>query len=187
MSLSTSQLQTLKAYIAGVPAWAALPQNSDTAFFIAAELNKPSSPTYNVWRTEVPAGAILDAISWDKFTPTDAVDGTAIYTNRLLAVQTKQMNLQLMVQGRQTLDASKANVRLGLRDAVIQLPTGASGAAVSAAGANGVNVLNACLRNATLGEQVLNAGSATTGGVTANLLGFEGSLNYQDIEAAWSV
>lgn len=186
MSLTTAQLQTLKTYIESVPAWAALPKNSDSAFFIAAELNKPSNPTFNVWRTDAPVAAIIDAITWDKFTATDPADTTTIFLNRALLVQTKQMNLQLMLQGRETVDASKANVRAGLRDAVIQLPTGTGGALATAGGNNGVNVLNACTRNATLGEQVLATGSATTGTVTAGLMGFEGELSYSDVEAAWS-
>ena len=97
------------------------------------------------------------------------------------------MNLQMMTQGRAALDASKPNIRSGLRDAVIQLPAGSGGAAVTAAGASGVNVLNACTRSATEAEKILataSSGSDTTGSVTARVLGFEGFLSGQDVEAA---
>jgi hypothetical protein len=51
--MTPEQLATLKAYINSVPAWAALPQNSDTAYFIAGELNKTVAPTFTVWKTSV--------------------------------------------------------------------------------------------------------------------------------------
>jgi hypothetical protein len=59
--MTPAQLQTLKAYIDSVPEWAALPNNSDTAYFIAAELNKPAEPAFIVWRDAVQASEIGDA------------------------------------------------------------------------------------------------------------------------------
>ena len=61
MTLTAEQLQALGAYIATVPAWASLPNNSDTAFFIAAELNKPTNPGFIVWRNDVTAEEIGNA------------------------------------------------------------------------------------------------------------------------------
>ncbi len=61
--LTTAQLQTLKTYINSVPAWASLPNNEDAAFFIAAELNKPASPAFTVWRTSVPNEELGDAFN----------------------------------------------------------------------------------------------------------------------------
>ena len=110
------------------------------------------------------------------------------YTNALLVIQTKQMNLQAMTQGRETVNAAKVNVRTGLRDAVISVPAGAaSGGAVttvSPGGGSGANVLNACLRKATRLEKLLSSPVATLGGVTANVMAFEGAISYQQIEAA---
>jgi hypothetical protein len=182
MSLTTQQLQTLKTAIAADPVLAAKPNNSDGAFDIAAAMNLPVAA--NVWRTDARVQAINDAINWSLYTPTDTPDGTATWTNRILAIQTKQMNLQLMLQGRDTVDASKANVRAGLRDAVIAVPAGASGAAVSPGGASGVNVMNACIRPGLRIEILLKTGDATTGGVTAAIMGYEGIISYQDVEAA---
>ena len=182
--MTPAQLQLIKTEIQNDATLNSAPNNSDGADFIARELNKIAVPDFLVWRTEAPVGAVYDAISWDKFTPTDAADSTVTYSNRLLAVQTKQMNLQNMLVGRETIDASKTNVRLGLRDAVIALPTGVGGAAVTAGGASGVNVLNALTRKATRVEKVLATGSATSGTVTANLMGFEGAIQYPDVEAA---
>ena len=97
------------------------------------------------------------------------------------------MNLQKLTIGRETVYASKVNVRKGLQDAVTQLPAGTAGAYVSAGGAAGVTVLTAMLRNATRAEKLLNTGTSTTGTVTANLLGFEGTVMDRDIEASWNV
>lgn len=49
MALTSPQLATLKAYINSVPAWAALPNDSDSALQIAASLNAPASPAWVVW------------------------------------------------------------------------------------------------------------------------------------------
>lgn len=182
--MTPAQLATLNTYIQSVPEWAALPNNTNTAALIAEALNQLATPDFLLWRTDAQVSAIYDAIDYTKFTPTDAPDNTVTFTNRALAIQTKQMNLQLMLQGRQTVDASKANIRTGLRDAVTALPSGAGGGSVSAAGASGVNVLNALLRKATLAEKVLSAGSAQTGTVTANLIGWEGIVSNSDVETA---
>lgn len=184
MSLNVTQLGVLKAAILADPVLAAFPMNSDGAFSIAAALNLPSSPAVDVWRTDAQVAEITDAINWDKYTPTDVADSTALFTNRMLQTQTKQMNLQLMLQGKETLNCSKANIRAGLRDAVIAVPTGASGAVVSPGGSSGATVLAACIRNSLRVEAILAGVDATTGSTTAKLLGYEGAISYQDVAAA---
>lgn len=181
MTLTPAQQATLKANVLADPAFNGLPQNSDGAFAIADEYNKVASPDFMVWNDKTPVQNIFDAITFANYTPVDVADGTALYTNRLLSIQTKQMNLQNMLVGKETVDASKANIRAGLRDAVIQLPSGTSGALVSAGGASGVTVLTAMTRKALRVEKALNAGSATTGSTTANLLGYIGTVSYQDV------
>ena len=94
------------------------------------------------------------------------------------------MNLQLMLQGRESVDASKANVRAGLRDAVVAVPAGPGGAAVAPGGGNGVTVLTACVRDAKRIEDILSTGSATTGTVTAKIMGYEGDISFQDVADA---
>lgn len=183
--MTPAQLAVIKADIAAQPDMNTLPANSDGSYAIAALYNKPSSTT--VWRTDAPVSAILDAINWSLYTPNDAPDNTATYTNRALNIQTKQMNLQNMIQGRDRLDCSKVNIRAGLRDAVTAVPAGTGGASVSPGGASGVTVLNNCTRLATRLEALLAAasqGSDTTGTVTARVMTFEGSVGYQDIDAA---
>ena len=182
--LTTEQKAVVKADILAAPDLSIYPENSDGSWAIADLYNLPASPEVKVWNTRAPISAIYDAIVWANFTPNDAADGTALYTNRLLAIQTKQMNLQSMIQGRETIDASKANVRAGLRDAVVSIPSGAAGAAVSAGGVSGVNVMNALTRPATRLEALLASGPVQTGTVSAGVMGHEGGVNYQQIDLA---
>ena len=193
MALTTAQKQALKAAIIENPTWAAFPMNSDGYFELAAVLNQPANPAFPVWRTDAQVSSIMDSITWANYTPNDVVGGSdtdPLLSRKigwLLTVQTKQINLQLMLQGRDRLNCSPPNVRAGLRDAVIQVPTGAGGALTSPGGASGATVLNVCTRSATEGEKVLAAasqGSDTTGGVTARVLGFEGNLTGADVQAA---
>lgn len=184
MSLTSEQNATLKAAIIADPALNAQPNNSDGAIAIANALNLYPVVDFLVWGTVVPTQTIINAIDGSKYTPSDAADGTATYTNRILACQTKQISLQTLVQGRESIDASKSSIRAWLRDSVIQCPAGAAGALIAPGGASGVDALNACTRKATRVEQILSTGSATTGNTTANLLGFEGAISYQDVETA---
>lgn len=180
--LTPAQLATLKADILANGDTNTQPNNSAGNLAIQALYNAPSAT--DVWQTAVSVPSIFDAIDWSKFTPVDAADSTVTYTNRLMLIQTKQMNLQSMLQGRATVDASKANLRAGLRDAVIALPAGAAGAAVTAGGAGGSTVLTACTRKANRFEKLFATTQATTGPVTANLLVIEGTVSIDDIQAA---
>lgn len=193
MALTPSQLSALKTAIDANPTWAGIPNNDDGNFALAGLLNAPAAPTFTVWRTDAPVSAILDAINFALYTPNDVVGGadTDPTLSRkigwLLTAQTKQMNLQLMLQGRDKFNAAPPNARGGLRDAVIQLPTGSGGANTSPGGASGVNVLNACTRNATEAEKILvtnSQASDQTGTVTARVMGFEGNVSPSDVQQA---
>jgi hypothetical protein len=191
MALSPAQYTALKNDIAADGTLGQLAHNGDNGFTIAAAYNLPASPAVNVWRSDARVKDIFDSVSWDVYTPKDAVPtadalSNAIFQSRLLVIQTKQMNLQNILTGRDVLDCTKANIRAGLRDAVIALPAGVSGAQTSAGGAGGATVLNACVRNATRAEALFVTGTANTGSVTASLMGFEGSLTYNDIIQAWN-
>ena len=184
--MTPTQLTTLHDYIVAKPEFDAIPHNSDGDFAIALALNLPDASNTQVWNTTTPTDKIFDALTWSNYTPNDAPDGTAIYTNRVLVAQTKQMNLQNMLSGRQTINMAHVQTRAGLRDAVVNLPTGAGGANVQVAGASGVTALTACLRPtlATRFEKLFSAGSSTTGSVTADVLTLEGQVSYQDVQAA---
>lgn len=148
----------------------------------------------NVWKTNASVDDIMDAVDWSKYTPTASIAGTdtdPLVSRKVgwcLEAQVKQMNLQLMLQGRSTVNAAKPNVRGGLRDAVIQLPTGAldgngKPGLTSAGGASGASVLAQCVRSATRAELMLAAtanGSDTTGSTTARVPTWEGEVSQTD-------
>jgi hypothetical protein len=145
---------------------------------------KPVAPILG-WNTSTPTSDILDSINWTAYTPTDTADSTALYTNRIGIIGIKQMNLQNILSGRATIDASKSGIRAGLRDSVIALPSGVSGAAVSAGGASGVNVLNACTRLSTRLEILFANTPVTTGTVSAVIYTVQGKINQQEISDIW--
>lgn len=185
MVLTTAQKATLKTNIqtlgqaGGVLESMLAAQNWDG---ISAYYSAASSPAVMVWRTDTPTNDVFDQIAWDSFTPTDATtDTTAVFQNRAQAIQIKQMNLQNMTIGRTTLDFSKAGFRTGLKDALTKIPSGASGANVSAAGANAVNVLTVGTRNSTRIEALFASAPVTTGSVSAGIMAYEGDVSAQTI------
>lgn len=182
MALTQTQRTTVLAAVNADAIALAMKQAGD-AYSLRLWLNADSA--VNVWRTDAPVSAILDSITWANYTPNDAPDATTLWLNRALAAQIKQMNLQIMLQGRATVDASKATLRAGLRDAVIALPTGTAGASTTAGGVSGATTLGACVRPARRVEAFLSTQSATTGSTTANLLAFEGQAD--DADVSWLV
>lgn len=173
--MNSAQIQLIKADMLAKMA-VGQPLNGLQEPAIAAYYN--TATANDIWRTDAPVDDIVDAVSWDKYTPVDVADATALYTNRLLIIQTKQMNLQSMLIGRAIVNAAKANIRGGLRDAVVAIPAGALGANVSPGGASGATVLLACIRKATNAEMVLSTAAATTGNTAARVPLYEESGIY---------
>lgn len=141
---------------------------------IAAYYNAATS--YMVWRSNTPAADVCNAIAWASLTPSDAPDTTQVYANRALQCQAKQINLQTLVQGRDSIASSKPNIRAGLQDALTGLPAGTAGAVI---GAGWAAVKTAMARAATVAEQLLATGTGTAS--TPADLGYEGTLTDQDI------
>ena len=176
--MTPAQLTALKNHIAANldPAViAARDSGNDTE--LARLYNLPSS--FSVWRSTTPADTIADAIAWDKLTPIEAPDTTIIQTNRLLVCQSRQINIQILLQGRETVGTGRATLRKGLNDALVGVPSGALGAAQDAGwgGANGVK--SSITRIATVAERVFATGTGT--GANPGTLGFEGELSSSDI------
>lgn len=182
MSLKSAQLATLRAHIDSVPAWAALPNDSESAATIAAALNAPASPTFYVYRTSVPADEVMDAIVWANFTPAPVPDSTALWTNRSLACQGKQFNVQTMLVGRSAINPSKANIRAGLQDALTDIPSGNNGNMRQGGWAAVAALL---YRTATVAEMVLSTGAGTTAAPAK--MGHEGDIGYADVQSARSL
>jgi hypothetical protein len=158
--LTPSQLATLNTAIQNDPVLNAIPNTENGAQEIASAFNQLASPDFWVWRPFTSVDDILDQIVWGAFTPLDAPDGTAAWTNRSLACQGKQFNLQNLVLGRGQLATGRANIRSGLQDSTTNLPAGLGGNVQSA---GWVNIRNAIMRRATRAERLLATGTGSTG------------------------
>lgn len=146
-----------------------------------AELyNLPSSVV--VWKTSVPVSDIFDAVVWANMTPAAAPDGTALWTNRNLQCQSKQLALQTILMGRESINGTKANLRTGLQDALTALPSKADGTSQAA---GWVAVAAVLKRFANKTEAIFSTGTGTT--ATPGTLVWEGLVNYNDIGLALSM
>lgn len=167
MTLTQAQIDALVADIAINRASIA---DGDTPG-AAAFYNALAVPDCIVWNPVTAAKDLMDAVTWANLTPADAPDATTTWTNRSLACQGKQFNVQTILVGRDIIDATKANVRAGLQDALSNVPSGAAGSLVSAGWAN---VKTALTRKATRLEKLLSTGLGTA--ASPSIMGFVGSV-----------
>ena len=156
MALTTTQLQALKAEINADPVLSVQPLNSDGAFFIANELNKLASPAFIVWRTNVPTSDVKKAVVWTEYIGRSAGEQNAF---------------ALMISNG-IVNASDANVRQGFAD-IFSGPSGVNSRA---------NLTAISKRSSTRAEKVLATGTGSD--ASPATLTFEGSLSFQDVEAA---
>lgn len=153
--MTPQQLAALKADILLDPALSAKPMNSDGAFDIAVAYNLPASPQFVVWKTNVPASEIMsNGFVWT------AVDALTVGKARIWDWMTRYGSI----------NPSKANVRQGLSDCF------GAGSAMQTAIAPHLK------RDATRAERLFATGTGSTG--SPGTLVFEGTLSYQDVEAA---
>lgn len=189
MNLTTALMQTLRDNIiaaadAACVALEADPTSGDLAYAVADLYNLTASPDFFVWHTKAPIGDILNAIIWTNMTPVDAVPTTPslaveLYAARSNACQGKQMNLQNLIMGRTTIDASRPNIRTGLQDSLTGYPAGAAGATV-AAGWTAVQLILS--RKANRVEKVLATGTGSQ--AVPATMGAEGTLTHNEVLAA---
>ena len=157
MALSPAQLVILKAAIDADPALVVLPRNDDTAFFIAAEFNKPAVPDYFVWKTNVTRSEIQqNGFAWVE------VDNLTVGKARIWE--------WLFDDAATTINPSKANVRAGIGEC---WKGTAAKLAVQAA------VLAHCKRSASVLESLFVTGTGTT--ASPALLGVEGDVSWYDL------
>jgi hypothetical protein len=96
--------------------------------------------------------------------------------------QGKQLNLQILLQGRESVATGKLTVRQGLTDALTNLPAGAGGALVDAGWLGAGKVKAAISRTVTRAERLYANGAGTAG--TPGNLTFEGIVTAQNISDA---
>lgn len=159
--LTTLQKQIIANFIASNPEWAALPKNSDTAFFIADELNKVDPSNFVVWRTSVPQDEIMQN-GFDWVQVDNLTNGKARIWDWLFDNSAK------------TINPSKVNVRAGIAEC---WKGTAALLAVQAV------VFGHCKRNATVVEKLLATGTGTT--LSPATMSFESPISYQDIESVF--
>jgi len=178
MHLTPAQTQTLRTAILAEtdPTFVGYRANGQTDR-MAEWLNQPSP--FVVWKTSVPTGDLFDAITWSNLTPSPAPDGSAAWTNRSLACQGKQFNLQTMLTGRDTLNPSRQRIRNGLQDALSDVPSGNNG---NFRQAGWTEVLALLHRAAGRFEALYANGTGTI--ADPGLLRVEGLVEGADISAA---
>lgn len=159
--LTDAQKQTLKTFIAANPVWAAMPKNSDTAFFIAAELNKDSPETFIVWKTSVSQDEIMmNGFDWVQ------VDNLSVGKARIWE--------WLFNNEQRVMNPSKLNVRAGIAEC---WKGTAAMLAVQAV------VLGHCKRQATVIEKLLATGTGTD--ASPATMSYESPISYQEVESVF--
>lgn len=146
---------------------------------LARLYNLPSASV--VWRSTMPGDELRNIVTWANMTPAATPDGTAIYTNRALYAQAKQISLQTLVQGQTMIRCGVAGIRAGLQDSLTNLPTAADGSNIAA----GWQTLRTAMqRFATVAEQIYISGLGTSG--TPVDLVVEGAVDINNIGTAFS-
>lgn len=185
-NLTSAQIITLRA--------AALADPTAAAFFVSAatapdkETHSYSADllaylngnsTFIVWRSITPVPDVLDAITWASMTPSDTPDGDPTALQREYRCQGKQLNLQVLLQGRDYLTTGKTNIRAALSDALTQVPSGTAGAMVDAGWLGAGKVKATISRPATVAEAMVATGTGTAG--TPGTLVIDGPLSQQEV------
>ncbi len=165
--LTSSQMAVLKADILADAVLAAVPNNSDGAFQIAAAYNLLASPAYWVWRTKVKKRELTNTVG---------PDGTAFNwqgNGFITRTAGEQLAWQELFDETHSVNAALTNVRQAFAD----IFSGTGNAA-----ANRTHLLSAARREATRGEKLFATGTGSTA-LPAIML-FEGPLGFQDVNEA---
>ena len=154
MPLTPAQLTALKNDIAADEVLNPLPNNDESGFQIRDAYNAAASPSFTVWRTNVPVDEMTKVFVWT------AIDALSAGKARIWEWMSKSG----------TIDASNANVRQGFVDAF-----GGASATVTA-------VTPVMKRLATRAEKLFATGTGSNG--SPGTMAFEGQLLVSDITAA---
>lgn len=157
MSLTTTQLQLLKVDMAASE-FSGLPQNSDSAFEIAAAYNLAKTPDYWVWRNGIPTKEVKRNINWVEY----------------LSCSVSEKSTFELIISNGIIDAGDANIRQGFQD-IFSGPQKVQ---------TRTNLVEMAKRKATRAEALFSTGVGLN--TNPGTLSFEGSLGYNDILMAWS-
>jgi hypothetical protein len=157
--LTPEQYTALKADILADPVLAAKPMTDDGHFAVADAYNLLASPSFTVWRTDVPTRDCKKAVVWTEFISRSAGERDAF---------------QFMLSNG-TLNAADVNVRQGIAD-IFSGPSGV---------ASRTSLLAIAKRLSTRVEKLFATGTGSDA-VPATMV-FEGSLNFQDVAIARSL
>lgn len=188
--LTLSQYQTLKTFIETTAPYNTIQNDEDGDFAIRDLLNELATPAFKVWNPETPVTEVLESVDFSKYTPNDLIPtdtqlNVEIWKARAQSAQIKLDVLwSILDVNNGFVNASKAKIRDSLRDATIGARTGANGASTAPGGANAIDIMTACTRNARVIEKVLNTGNQTTGAVTAAIMGYVGDITKEDVGIA---
>jgi hypothetical protein len=156
MALTNSQLQALKSHIEGDGTLNAFPNTPDGNFALADVLNGLSNPAFIVWRTQVSSRELIGSMVWTEYI------GRSIGERDAWRFMTEQGSV----------DAGDPNVRQGILD----IFSGQGGVGTRS------NLIAVVKRTASRAEALLANGAGAQG--NPGTLTFEGSVVYQDVEAA---
>lgn len=176
--LTIEQLPILKAAILAETDPVLVAARDAGATGVIADFYNTAS-TFYVWRSTTSVDTLMNAITWANLTPADAPDATVTYTNRALLCQSKQINLHIILGGRNIIASNDVTVRNGLSDALQNVPSGVAGALQDA---GWFNAKAAMYRLATKGEKLFATGTGTTG--APGSLVVEGQLRNEDVVLA---
>lgn len=182
-----------------------VPKTQDNAFVVRDWYNQQAFPGYYVVRTDAPVADILNGIVWTNYTPNVALTAslTAAQASQCTAASgycdNKQFNLQLLLLGRTTFDATKKLQTNGLMDATTALPSGAN---FNLRDAGWTNIFPVLQRQCTNAEKLLVTASNITAlqgavqtrgtqydGTNGNpdIPVFQGQVSNTDIAIAWGI
>ena len=158
--MTNEQLIVLRDYILSVQAWAALPVNSDTSYFIADELRKDANPAFIVWKSSVQQDEIMqNGFDWVR------VDNLSVGKARIWEWLFDNQNASI--------NPSKSNVRAGIDEC---WKGTAADLAVRAA------VYIHCKRKANLLEKLFATGTGSD--ASPATMAIEGSISYNEVHTA---
>lgn len=158
MALTQQQLAALKADILADPVLALWAATGYMAEDIARAYNLTAAPDWTVWKTSVDVDEIMrNGMDWTQ------VDNLTVGKSRIWDWMTRLGQF----------DASKPNIRAGI-----------DAAWVGTAGMLAVRAMiyTHCKRLATRAEKLFSTGTGSA--ASPATIGYEGSLTYQDVEAA---